>query len=86
MGLDTVELVYAIESEFGITISDDDAASLERVGQIHSFVVHSLAHRGESVDRDEIFERLKRIFTDQFCIPSKDVVPDAHIAYDLGMD
>lgn len=36
--LDAVELVMAIEEEFGIEIPDEDAEKLETVGQIIAYV------------------------------------------------
>ncbi len=36
--LNTVELVMAFESEFGIQISDDDAEELQTVGQIREYI------------------------------------------------
>lgn len=36
--LDTVEIIMALESEFDITIPDEDAQSIETVGQAISYV------------------------------------------------
>ncbi|KXB37515.1 acyl carrier protein [Bacteroidales bacterium KA00251] len=36
--LDTVEIIMALESEFNITIPDEDAQSIETVGQAVSYV------------------------------------------------
>ena len=36
MGLDTVELVMAVEEHFEIEIPDEIAATLETVGQLHN--------------------------------------------------
>ena len=37
MPLDTVELIMAIEKEFGINIPNHDAAKLETVGKISTY-------------------------------------------------
>lgn len=36
--LDTVEIIMALESEFNITIPDEDAQSIETVGRAVSYV------------------------------------------------
>lgn len=36
--LDVVELIMALEDEFGVTISDDDAAKLYTVGRICEYI------------------------------------------------
>ena len=36
--LDAVELIMALEDEFGVTVSDDDAQSIRTVGDIVEFL------------------------------------------------
>ena len=86
MGLDTVELVMTVEEEFGVAIPNDAARTLARLGDIHGLVVRLLQGRGESVDPAEVWERLKEIVRRQCGIPEKDIVPGAHLVYDLGLD
>jgi acyl carrier protein len=38
MGLDTVELVMAIEEEFGIEVPDEDAENIRTLGDITSYI------------------------------------------------
>jgi acyl carrier protein len=45
MGLDTVELVMAVEEWFEISIPDAAAQTLFTVGDLHRFVVSELTHR-----------------------------------------
>ena len=42
MGLDTVELVMAVEEHFKIEIPDEIAATPETIGQLHNFIVSEL--------------------------------------------
>ncbi|MBU6455318.1 MAG: hypothetical protein KGS72_26340 [Cyanobacteria bacterium REEB67] len=42
MGLDSVELVLAIEEEFGIEIADVDAGQIFTVGQMYDYLRHKL--------------------------------------------
>lgn len=39
MGLNSVELLMAVEEKFGITISDEEACSISTVGDLHQCVV-----------------------------------------------
>ncbi len=50
MGLDTVELIMAIEEEFDLEISDEDAEKLVTVGAIHDYVCAKLVERGPNPD------------------------------------
>ena len=45
MGLDTVELVMAVEEEFGLQISDAEAEKMERVGDLFQFISRRLRAR-----------------------------------------
>lgn len=42
MGLDTVEIVMAVETEFNIAIVDRDAESLVTVGDLYRYVLRRL--------------------------------------------
>jgi acyl carrier protein len=86
MGLDTVELVMAIEEEFSIEIASADAANLGVLGEMHAYILQALRKRGEAPDESELWERLKAIVVDQLGVLSEDVVPSAHVVRDLGAD
>jgi acyl carrier protein len=45
MGLDTVELVMAVEEYFDIEIPDEVASTLDTVGLLHRFVVAELQRK-----------------------------------------
>lgn len=45
MGLDGVELVLAVEKEFGVTITDSDAAGIRTVGELHDLLRRRVAAR-----------------------------------------
>jgi hypothetical protein len=42
MGLDSVELVMAIEEKLGITISDEEACSILTVGEMHRCIMNKV--------------------------------------------
>lgn len=43
--LDLAEMVYAIEEEFGITVSDDSTDSIQSVGDTVDYIHRSLAEK-----------------------------------------
>jgi len=55
MGLDTVELVMAVEEDFGIEIPNDTAERILSVGNMRDFVVAELRRRGREADPDAVF-------------------------------
>jgi acyl carrier protein len=64
MGLDLVELVMAIEEQFGISIPDQDAEKILTVGQCHDYIVSQLAEHsspaGAGCLSSTVFYRLRR--------------------------
>ncbi len=87
MGLDTVELVMAVEEEFGLEIPDAAAEKMFTVGDMHSFLVSELRRRGRSeIDENRIFERLREIVCAQLGVKPEVVVPEARFVKDLGAD
>ena len=45
--LDTVELVMALEEEFGIEISDEDAEKIQTVGDVLSYIDNNVGGTNE---------------------------------------
>jgi acyl carrier protein len=87
MGLDTVELVMAVEEEFGIQIPDAAAEKMFTVGDLHAFLISEL-RRLERHDSNgsRIFERLREIICHQLGVKPAVVVPEASFIKDLGAD
>jgi acyl carrier protein len=88
MGLDTVELVMAVEEEFAIEIPSSEAGKMERVGDMHAFVVRTLRQRDEAavVDADQIWTRLREVIVEQLGVRPEDVPPTTHFIHDLRAD
>ena len=87
MGLDTVELVMAVEEEFSLEIPDAAAEKMITVGDMHSFVVSELRRRGRpDVDDIRVFERLREIICTQLGVKAELVVPEVEFVKDLGAD
>lgn len=86
MGLDTVELVMAIEGEFAIAITDENAVKLVRLGDLQDHVVRTLKARGEVGDEAATWERIKAIMRRDHAIPDRHLVLGASLVEDLGLD
>jgi acyl carrier protein len=87
MGLDTVELVIAIEDEFGIHIDNEDAASLTTPGEVTDFVltrVRMLPEDNYLVKRG--FYEIRKILINEFSIEKKNIKPSTKIVDLLGDD
>ncbi len=86
MGLDTVELVMAIEEEFSIQIADADAEGLAVLGDMHAYVVRALRLRGDTTDEGEVWQRLSAVVVEQLGVRPDQVTRTAHIIHDLRAD
>lgn len=86
VGLDSVELVLAVEQEFSIEIPDAIAEKLYTVGELHSFVVSELRRNGGKANTDDIFNRLRELICEQLAIKPERVIPDARFVQDLGLN
>ncbi len=87
MGLDTVELVMAIEDGFGIEIPNEIAAKLTTVGLMHGYLVAEL-QRLAKPDQDpaRVFEKLRNIICQETGVEPHEVVPEASFVDDLRLD
>jgi acyl carrier protein len=86
MGLDTVELVMAVEEEFAIAISNEAAERLISVGDVVDHVCAQMAGRGERPDADEVFRRVKAITVEHLNLDPAKVTLNARFVDDLGAD
>jgi len=87
MGLDTVELVLAVEEIFGIEIPNESAATLTTVGALHQFIVAELIRLERSnLDRDIAYDLLRNVICMQLGVKPAEVVPGARFVQDLHAD
>ena len=87
MGLDTVELVMAIEEGFGLEIPDDKAAKIFTVGDMHAYLVSELRRHGRpDLDEEGTFAKMRDIICHQTGIKPDEVVPSASFVKDLRLD
>ena len=86
MGLDTVELVMAVEQRFSIRIPNQVAAQLVTVGQMHQYVVVRLRQRGANPDSEAIYTVLADVISTQLGVKREVVRREASFVDDLGPD
>ncbi len=87
MGLDTVELVFAIEKHFAIDIPNEVAARLTTVGEMHEYVYSELHRLGRrTYGYTQVFDELREIIVEQIGVDPRQVQPEASFVYDLKMD
>ncbi len=86
MGLDTVELVMAVEEEFAIRIDNLEAEKIGTVVQLHQYVVVLLEADGKFVNREACLKKIIEITSYQLGVPIEKITPDSHFVYDLGAD
>ncbi len=86
MGLDTVELVLAVEEEFGIEIPNAMAAQLIAVGDLYDCVVGQLRSRNEPLAENEVWERLRSLIVDHLGVRPDEITRSAEFVRDLKAD
>jgi acyl carrier protein len=87
MGLDTVELVLAVEEIFGIEIPNDVAANIFTVGALNEFIVAELNRlQRPDVNKDIVYDLLRNIIVIQLAVKPEEVIPSARFIQDLHAD
>jgi acyl carrier protein len=86
MGLDTVDLIIAVEKEFKIQISDQVAPKLAVLGDLLKHVIQVLEQRGENPDQEDVWRRLSAVVVEQLGVRPEEVTRASHIVDDLGAD
>lgn len=86
MGLDAVELVMEIESEFHIEIPNKVAVKIRVVGEMHDYIVQALRLRGETPDEGQVWERLTAVIVRRLGVRPDQVTRSAEFVKDLHLD
>ncbi|MEM6770468.1 MAG: phosphopantetheine-binding protein, partial [Bacteroidota bacterium] len=61
MGLESVEMVIAVEDRFGVTIPDEAAEKIETVGSLYEFLLSVLKSTpGDRCKSQHVFYRIRR--------------------------
>lgn len=90
MGLNSVELVMAIEKEFNLAISDSDAASMETPGIVYEYLLKRLMEARTipltQHEKNLVWQKLKHIVVYQLGVKPEQVTKDVYFVKDLGMN
>ncbi len=86
MGLDTVELIMAVEEEFDIAIPDSRAIYFTTPNLLAEGVAEFRAAKGLPVIQSEIDERIRLIVIDFFGVPEDNYTPDGKFVEHFGLD
>ncbi len=80
-GLDSVELVMAIEEEYGIEIPDKDAERMTTVGEMYEFLKTWLSST-PAVDclTQKIFYKLRRALMENYQVSRRSITPDTKLS------
>jgi hypothetical protein len=84
MGLDGVELIMAVEREFDIEITQDDANRLRTVADFHELVLAKIPDAA-SLD-PSVWVRLVRVISEEQGISPARILPAARLVADLGIN
>lgn len=84
MGLDTVELLMAVEEEFSLEVNNEEAAQLATCGSLADYVVKQLRARGDTRTEDEVWTQVKKIIVEQLGVKPDEVTREAKFYEDLG--
>jgi hypothetical protein len=72
VGLDSVELVMAIQEEFGIEIQNEDAEQIVTVGQMYDFLRKTLHSRPPAhCMTQRMFYRVRRAIIENYGVPKQ---------------
>ena len=91
MGLDSVEIILALEERFHIEIPDRRASTTRTVGDLEALVLRLREEQLPAETRgahseDEVRTAIRQEIADQLDVDPARVTPDADLVHDLGMD
>jgi hypothetical protein len=78
MGLEGVELILAVEDEFGIRVPEECAQEMETVRDLYDFIVDTLVSTRPGVCPSMfVFYRMRRALADRLGIDRRSITPDS---------
>ena len=85
MGMDSVELVFAFEDTFDITIADGDAEKMLTIEDVSKFIAAELTRLGRPQNQDDTIIRVTVIASEHLGGPLNKIEPGSRFVEDLGM-
>jgi len=80
MGMDSAELVMAIEEEFGIEIADKDAEQITTVGQMYDYLRRTLRSTPPAhCMTQRMFYRVRRALIENYGAPKQEITLDTRL-------
>lgn len=76
----------AVEKEFDIVISDEDASKITTVGSFRDLIVRALRGMGLNPNEGEVMQKLRAIVFGQIGVSPDVFTPEADFVRDLGLD
>jgi acyl carrier protein len=87
MGLDYVELVMEVQTEFGVNIADSDATKITTVGAFFDVIVELLGTEpSDERYSGAIWDRYVALIQQRTDMPRERIVPSARFVEDFGLD
>ena len=86
MGLEIVELIMRTEEEFDLKIENVEAERAETVCDLYNLVLEKLHQSSTGVDGEAVWEKLRAMIADEFCIAPEQITPQSYFVHDLGLD
>ena len=91
MGLDSVELVMAIEKQFDLEIPDAEARTMLTVGDMYDFVYRTLASRARETgatppNEAQLWSDVLDIIVEETGVERRKLVRNARFVADLGVN
>lgn len=85
-GLDTVEMVMAIEEEFGVDIPDEDAERITTVGEMYHWLRRRLSEMPHECLTQKMFYKLRRALIENYKIERRMIKPDTKVTDLLSLE
>ncbi len=87
MGLDTVELLFAVEEHFDIHVPNEVAAKRDTVGLLHEFICAELDRLGRhSLTAEQVLRQLIGLVADHSGVDAAHISAESQFVADLRMD
>lgn len=87
MGLDSVELLMAIEEEFGVDIPESDAEKMVTVGEVYEWLKDRIASSSPvACLTQRVFYKLRRALVENYGLENKPITPDTRLSELLSLN